>query len=94
MPDGFFFKDPGEARTPFNDNYVVMGIVGVCVLWPLSYLARECSMESERTPRSPALPRSRILKHRLSRSQAPKHRRQAKLEHHNWSTREAPGSEN
>ena len=38
MPDGFFFKDPGEARTPFNDNYVVMGIVGVCVLMALVLL--------------------------------------------------------
>ena len=38
MPDGFFFKDPGEARTPFNDNYVIMGIVGVCVLMALVLL--------------------------------------------------------
>ena len=38
MPDRFFFKDPGEARTPFNDNYVVMGIVGVCVLMALVLL--------------------------------------------------------
>ena len=38
MPDGFFFKDPGEARTPFNDNYVVVGIVGVCVLMALVLL--------------------------------------------------------
>ena len=38
MPDGFFFKDPREARTPFNDSYVVMGIVGVCVLMALVLL--------------------------------------------------------
>ena len=38
MPDGFFFKDPGEARTPFNENYVVVGIVGVCVLMALVLL--------------------------------------------------------
>ena len=38
MPDGFFFKDPHEARTPFNDNYVVMGIVAVCVLMALALL--------------------------------------------------------
>ena len=38
MPDGFFFKDPGEARTPFNDNYVIMGIVFVCVLMALALL--------------------------------------------------------
>jgi hypothetical protein len=38
MPDGFFFKDPREARTPFNDNYVVIGIVGVCALRALALL--------------------------------------------------------
>jgi hypothetical protein len=38
MPDGFFFRDTREARTPFNDNYVVMGIVFVCVLMALVLL--------------------------------------------------------
>ena len=38
MPDRFFLKDPREARTPFNDSYVVMGIVGVCVLMALVLL--------------------------------------------------------
>ena len=38
MPDGLFLKDPHQARTPFNDNYVVMGIVAVCVLMALALL--------------------------------------------------------
>ena len=76
MPYGFFANTPAKPH-PLQCNYVIMDSWSYVRLWPLSYLARECSIELERTPRSPALPCSRILKHRLSRSEAPEHRRQA-----------------
>ena len=50
MPDGFFFKDPREARTPFNDSYVVMGIVGVCLLMALVLLGAGMLDPVEKTP--------------------------------------------
>ena len=38
MPDRPLPRDTRETRTPFNDNYVVMGIVFVCVLMALVLL--------------------------------------------------------
>ena len=38
MPDSPISRDTGETRTPFNDNYVIMGIVFVCVLMVLALL--------------------------------------------------------
>ena len=38
MPDSPISRDTGETRTPFNDNYVIMGIVFVCVLMALALL--------------------------------------------------------
>ena len=35
MPDRPLPSDIREARTPFNDNYVILGIVFVCVLMAL-----------------------------------------------------------
>ena len=38
MPDRPLPRDTRETRTPFNDNYVIMGIVFVCVLMALALL--------------------------------------------------------
>ena len=38
MPDSPVRRDTRETRTPFNDNYVIMGIVFVCVLMVLALL--------------------------------------------------------
>ena len=38
MPDRPLSRDTRETRTPFNDNYVIMGIVFVCVLMVLALL--------------------------------------------------------
>jgi hypothetical protein len=38
MPDRPLTRDTHDARRPFNDHYVVMGIVAVCVLMALALL--------------------------------------------------------
>ena len=38
MPDSPVRRDTRETRTPFNDNYVIMGIAFVCVLMVLALL--------------------------------------------------------
>jgi hypothetical protein len=38
MPDKPLTRDTREARRPFSDNYVVMGIVFVCVLMAVALL--------------------------------------------------------
>ena len=38
MPDRPLPRNTRETRTPFNDNYVIMGIVFVCVLMALALL--------------------------------------------------------
>ena len=38
MPDRPLPRDTRETRRPFNDNYVIMGIVFVCVLMALALI--------------------------------------------------------
>ena len=87
MPDRPLPSDNREASTPFwgNKRYVVMGIVAGCVLVALAILGGGMFDTGEKDTTQPPRPvtTQSEARHRLSRSQAPKHRQQAKLKHHN-----------
>ena len=77
MPDRFFFKDPHEARTPFDDNYVVMGIVAVCVLMALALLGAGMLDTRETSTTQPQLSSTghHAVRHSSTCYHAAKHRR-------------------
>ena len=89
MPDRRLPRDTRETRNPFNDNYVIVGVVFVCVLMALALLgagiidnrsifATQPSSLKHRSPRSRTLASTgyHAAKH-------PSTGQQAKLKHHN-----------
>jgi flagellar basal body-associated protein FliL len=59
MPDRPLPEDTRQARTPFNDNYIIIGIVLVCVLMALVLLgAGMFGVNETSTTTQPSAPQS------------------------------------